>query len=86
MKILKLNNNHIKDEPEKEYGCICKNCGTVFVFKASEATCTYLGNRIFPLWVRCPNKKCDLDILINQCTEFKNLEEKNQFIRRHEKE
>ena len=32
MKILSLNNKHVKKDTETlGYGCVCPNCGTVFV-------------------------------------------------------
>ena len=83
MEILKIKNNHLKYEPEKEYGCICKNCGTVFIIKESEAI--YVNN-CFPVFAECPNVKCKCKILINHCTKFKNPEEKKQFIHSYDKE
>lgn len=37
MEIIQIKNNHLyKDGGEKEYGCICKNCGTKFIFQEHE--------------------------------------------------
>lgn len=33
MNILAMHNDHIKkSKPEREYGCVCNKCGTVFIF------------------------------------------------------
>ena len=70
MKVLSANDNHIKKpEPEKEYGCTCCNCGTVFVFKRSEARANCS--------IMCPN--CKHIMPLAQCKEFKDLEEKKYF-------
>ena len=54
MNILAMHNDHIKkSKPEREYGCVCNKCGTVFIFKRSEACIP-----------RCPNPSLQLDVQI----------------------
>lgn len=79
MKVLSVNNNHIKKpEPEKEYGCTCRNCGTVFIFKRSEANIPRVINpKPKDSFIICPN--CKYVMSLAQCKEFKNSGERKQF-------
>ena len=79
MKVLSVNNKHIKKpEPETEYGCTCRNCGTVFIFKRSEASVPRCINPESKYCsIICPN--CKYVMSLAQCQEFKNSEERKQF-------
>lgn len=73
MEIIKIRNNHIK--PEAEYGCVCKKCGTAFIFKIHEI--------IPPFWdpsdqrhgiISCPH--CLNSMMLCECQEFASGDEK----------
>lgn len=76
MKVLSVNNNHIKKpELEKEYGCVCNKCGTVFIFKRSEACIPRCPN---PSPSQCtPNSSCQNIMTLALCKEFKTLKDKD---------
>ena len=81
MKVISVNNNHIKkpeSEPEKEYGCVCHNCGTVFTFKESEASIPkFISPTPKNCTIMCPN--CKYTMTLAQCRAFKNLREREEF-------
>lgn len=90
MKILAIHNDHIKkSKPEREYGCVCNKCGTIFIFtififKRSEAcipTCIprCLNPSPSQCTVRCPNSSCQNIMTLALCKEFKTPEDKDQF-------
>lgn len=81
MKILAIHNDHIKkSKPEREYGCVCNKCGTVFIFKRSEACIPRCFNPSpSQCTVRCPNSSCQNIMTLALCKEFKTLEDKDQF-------
>lgn len=81
MKILAIHNNHIKkSKPEREYGCVCNKCGTVFIFKRSEACIPRcLNPSPSQCTVRCPNSSCQNIMTLALCKEFKTPEDKDQF-------
>lgn len=79
MKVISINDNHIiRPEPDKEYGCICNKCGTVFTFQRSEAS---VPRCISPkpeyCTIMCPN--CKNIITLDRCKEFKDTAEKIYF-------
>lgn len=83
MKILSLNNKHIKKEAETlGYGCVCPNCGTSFIFTSKDVSrpripypnpreCVFI----------CPNTTCNQVLAMdNPCIHtFKNSDEKYEF-------
>lgn len=81
MKILSIHNDHIKQsKPEGEYGCVCNKCGTVFIFKRSEACIPRCPNPSpSQCTVRCPNSSCQNIMTLALCKEFKTSEDKNEF-------
>ncbi len=82
MKILAIHNDHIKEsKSEKEYGCICNKCGTIFIFKRSEACVPRCPNPSpSQCTVRCPNSNCQHVMTLKLCKEFKTPEDKDEFI------
>ena len=79
MEILSIHNEQIKKpEKEAEYGCVCNKCGTVFIFKRSEAI---IPRCISPkpehCMISCPH--CKNIMTLAQCQEFKTLGDKQQF-------
>ena len=69
MEIIQIKNNHLYEEGgEKEYGCICKNCGTKFIFQEHEGC-------VPRCIIHCPN--CKQIIRYSECTELKS--EKDNF-------
>lgn len=81
MKILSIHNDHIKQsKPEKEYGCVCNKCGTVFIFKEFEACIPRCPNpNPSQCTVRCPNSNCQNVMTLALCKEFKTPEDKDEF-------
>ncbi len=79
MKILAIHNDHIKEsKSEREYGCICNKCGTVFIFKRSEAYIPrYINAKPEICYIKCPN--CQKIITLDKCKEFKTLKDKDEF-------
>ena len=81
MNILAMHNDHIKKSKlEREYGCVCNKCGTVFIFKRSEACIPRCPNSSpSQCTVRCPNSSCQNIMTLALCKEFKTLKDKDQF-------
>ncbi len=79
MKIIAVHNDHIKKQkPEKKYGCVCNKCGTVFIFKRSEACIPRCINpKPEYCTIMCPN--CQNIMTLALCTEFKTLKDENDF-------
>lgn len=80
MKILQVNNKHLeKPKPEPaEYGCVCGQCGTVFIFNNSEVAIPRMINyKPEDCTISCPN--CSKYISLKYCRKFKNNDEKNVF-------
>ena len=89
MKILLLNNEHIKKDTESlGYGCVCPNCGTAFTFDSKDISrprtpypdlrdCVFI----------CPNTTCNQILTMdnNPCIHsFKNSNEKYEFEHRYD--
>lgn len=72
MNIIVKRNYHEIPKSEREYGCECKNCGTVFIFNESEKV--YRG----AFMAQCPN--CNETISLKDCTWLRNQKEIDQFI------
>ena len=83
MEVLRRENNHLYKGGEKEYGCTCKYCGTVFIFQEHEGhiplTFKNINSKPEECTVNCPN--CKQIIRYSECTEFKNQIEKGDFKR-----
>lgn len=81
MEILSIHNDHIKrPEKEAEYGCVCNKCGTVFIFKMSEAIVPRCPNPSpSQCTVRCLNSSCQNIMTLALCKEFKTSKDKNEF-------
>lgn len=78
MKILQLNNKHLEKSKPTEYGCVCSQCGTVFIFDQSEVNIPRTINyKPEQCTINCPN--CKKVISLNYCKKFKNADEKNFF-------
>lgn len=74
MNIILKRNYHGIPESEREYGCECKYCGTIFTFTGSEA-------RYEMTAVDCPTcKKC---ISNKEWTWLRNKKEVEQFTKLH---
>ena len=81
MKILYLaNKQHISNK--KQYGCVCPQCGTVFIFNENEI---FKPRCINPkpeyMSIQCPNINCnDIITMNNSCIKkFKNATDKHFF-------
>lgn len=88
MKILSLNNKHVKKDTEVlGYGCVCPNCGTVFIFADKDISrprtpypdpkdCVFI----------CPNTTCNQVLAMdNPCIHtFKSSDEKYKFEHRYD--
>lgn len=88
MKILSLNNEHIKKDTENlGYGCVCPNCCTAFIFDSKDII---RPRTPFPdpkdCKVVCPNTSCHRILSMdNQCIHaFKNSDEKYEFEHRYD--
>lgn len=79
MEVLQRNNYHIlKEDEEKEYGCVCEKCGTVFIFKEHEGDLPRcLKPKAEYCTICCPN--CKRIIRYSDCTEFKSTKDKDEF-------
>lgn len=79
MEIISIKNNHKK---VKEYGCVCPNCETSFIFNQNEIN----THPDLIDYIRCPNEECGIDIDINvgkSCgcvTTFSRCHTKEDFI------
>lgn len=83
MKILSLNNEHIKKDTENlGYGCVCPNCGTAFIFVDKDVSrprtpypdpkdCVFI----------CPNTTCNQVLAMDnpRIHTFKSYYEKYEF-------
>ena len=72
MEIVHIKNDHIvKEISARRYGCVCKNCGTSFIFSGMEASISrtpiYTESDCY---IKCPN--CDTLTTLNKCLELKN--------------
>lgn len=74
MNIIVKRNYHEIPKLEREYGCECKNCGTIF-------TCTGRETSYEVTAVRCPN--CKETTTIKNCTWLRNKKEVEQFTKLH---
>ena len=88
MKILSLNNGHVKkDTASLGYGCVCPNCGTAFIFDSKDIC---RPRTPFPdpkdCKVTCPNTNCHMILSMdNKCIHsFKNSDEKYEFEHRYD--
>lgn len=83
MKILAIHNDHIqKPKSERKYGCVCNKCGTVFVFKRSEATVPRCINpKPKYCTIMCPN--CKNIMSLDMCNEFVTTEDKEIFYKQY---
>lgn len=88
MKILSLNNKHIKkDNDDLGYGCVCPNCGTVFTFDSRDID---RPRTPFPCpkdcKIVCPNTSCHRMLSMDdKCIHnFKNSNEKYEFKHRYD--
>lgn len=86
MEILQIFNNHIaNNNPETEYGCVCGRCGSVFIFKRSEASRPRCINaKPGYYYIMCPNSNCQKLISLDKCKEFKNSKDKTLFKQQHD--
>lgn len=86
MEILQIFNNHIVNQnPEIEYGCVCEQCGTIFIFKRSEASrprC--INTKPKDCYIKCPNQDCQKVITLDKCEEFKSDDDKRLFKQKHD--
>lgn len=88
MKILSLNNKHVKKDTETlGYGCVCPNCGTAFIFTNKDISrprtlCPEPRHCV----IKCPNTTCkQLLSMDNPCIHvFKNSDEKYEFKHRYD--
>lgn len=88
MKILSLNNEHIKKDTEVlGYGCVCPNCGTAFIFTDKDIS---RPRTPFPnlkdCKVICPNTSCHriLSMDNKRIHTFKKSDEKYEFEYRYD--
>lgn len=88
MKILSLNNGHIKKDTESlGYGCVCPYCDTVFIFDSKDIS---RPRTPFPnpkdCKVTCPNTSCRRILSMdNPCIHtFKSSDEKYEFEHRYD--
>ena len=78
MKILQVNNKHLEKPKPAEYGCVCGQCGTVFIFNNSEVAIPRMINyKPEDCTISCPN--CSKYISLKDCRKFKNNDEKKVF-------
>lgn len=82
MEVLIINNKQKEERSKHEYGCVCPNCGSVFIFDdmdISRPKCfNYTLNKCN---VKCPNESCGCVIKMdNKCiTKFKTKSDKDEF-------
>ena len=88
MKILSLNNEHVKKDTESlGCGCVCPYCDTVFIFDGKDIS---RPRTPFPdpkdCKVTCPNTNCRRILSMdNKCIHtFKNSDEKYEFKHRYD--
>lgn len=68
MEILLTKNNHLNRSNIK-YGCVCNKCGTVFIFKKSEASIPRcVSAKPEDSTIICPN--CNYVMTLKQCEYF----------------
>lgn len=82
MEILVLNNRKEPERKIQEYGCVCPQCKSVFIFDTMDIEvprCINAKPSMFS--VKCPNPKCNTRIsLVQVCVEkFKTNEDKQRF-------
>lgn len=83
MKILQVNNKHLEKPKPSEYGCVCRQCGTVFIFNNSEVVIPRMINyKPEDCTIRCPN--CGKGTSLKYCQKFKNSDEKNAFTNQYD--
>lgn len=76
--IIAKHNYHKIPEHEREYGCECKNCGTIFTFTGDNVV--YYGDDEIPM-VWCNNCLCPTDL--KDCIWLRNKKEVEQFTKLH---
>ena len=67
MQIVCIKNDHLnKKEKEKEYGCVCPNCKSVFIFNDKDITRPRTINyKNKDCSVKCPNPYCNNHITMD---------------------
>ena len=66
----------------KEYGCVCPNCNTVFIFNNKDITRPKMINSTkHDCYVECPNKLCKINLRLDAkfITEFTEKFTKDDF-------
>ena len=84
MNIILKRNYHTIPEFEREYGCECKNCGTIFTFTGDEVIYredNFGGVKQTSEFIECDN--CFALINLEDCTWLRNKKEVKQFIKLH---
>ena len=77
MEVLLTKNNHLNRSNIK-YGCVCNKCGTVFIFKKSEASVPRcIDARPEHCTIICPN--CRYIMTLNQCEQFRSSRQELDF-------
>lgn len=84
MKILYLANHHLKNRmpDKKQYGCVCPQCGSVFIFDESEISKSRCINpKPKYIVIQCPNTNCNGIITMNNSCikELKNADDRRFF-------
>ena len=67
MDIIVKKNEHLKDRIDyKEFGCVCPNCGTVFIFDDKDVVKPRMINYTkHDCAVVCPNEMCHMNFALD---------------------
>ena len=91
MKIIVKKNKHVVDNviDGKEFGCVCPNCGTVFIFNDYDVIKPRMINPTkHDFWITCPNELCHFGMTLDSkfITEFTKEFSKQDFKNKYDEQ